>query len=55
MGILSLAIVLIITAVTAWMLYNIYLVIGWEWSVLVLFLIACIVTIVVMAKENDRR
>ena len=55
MGIISLAIVLIITAVTAWLLYNIYLVIGWEWSVLVLFFIACVVTIIAVAKENDRR
>lgn len=53
MGILSLAIVLIITAFTGWLLYNIYLVIGWEWSVLVLFLIACVVSIMVVGKEMD--
>ena len=55
MGILSLAIVLIITALTGWLLYNVYLIIGWEWSALLLFLIACVIGIVVVAKDMDRR
>ena len=55
MGILSLAIVLIITAFTGWLLYNIYLIIGWQWSALALFLIACIIGILILAKDMDRR
>ncbi len=55
MGILSLAIVLIITALTGWLLYNIYLVIGWEWSALLLFIIAGVISIIAVAKDMDRR
>ena len=55
MGILSLAIVLIITAFAGWLIYNIYLIIGWEWSVLLLFIIAGIVIIIAIGNDMDRR
>ena len=54
MGILSLAIILIITAATGWMLYNIYLIIGWQWSALCLFLIMCVIGIATVAKDMDK-
>ncbi len=54
MGILSLAIILIITAATGWMLYNIYLIIGWQWSALCLFLIVCVIGILMVAKDMDK-
>ena len=54
MGFIGLALILIITAVIGWLLYNIYLIIGWEWSALALFLIACIIGILIIAKDMDR-
>ncbi len=54
MGFIKTIITMMVIAFIGWFLYTIYLIIGWQWSALSLFLIFCIIFILVEAKNIDR-
>ena len=55
MGFIGTIITIAVIGFIGWLLYNIYIIIGWEWSLLVLFFIAGLLFIILMSKETDRR